>query len=437
MKYYQSGGGYFADEKTLPDQRQRIKARKRYLRHCENVVKDNDVGSRDYLITQLKLDVDRAIKRDYKGSPLLERIKADKKEIFRTCDEWMNTHTENCLMTVNVVSLQIVILFTYACLDYKEPTVTDDWKYFGKDINIYFPTIIQNGNWKTFKHTYNYFTRYASSRIKKYLSNVIITVLDRLFIDKIMEEYLNGWYTCQIVYKKKIVDREELLPFEFVWHDFSHYNNFLYFLKMRSDEDPNYTIEILTKFYNFINEITSGEQKDSVKMILFLSIHESTGRWFEDKVFKGNLADGAHELYNDGYLWIEQFDSEDEFLLLIPKKYRPPDRRVSYLNTALANYLYVLEEFKKKLSIKYESLDTQRLERVKDMMSWEKHRPIPELLLYTEELESLGCYTCTTLCCVSGGTRNKKRKNRKHKTRKYLGTSAKGRTPGSDNTYQI
>ena len=130
----------------------------------------------------------------------------------------------------------------------------------------------------------------------------------------------------------------------------------------------------------------------------------------------------------------------NEFLLLIPEKYRPPDLRVSYLNTALANYLYVLEEFKKdKLSIEYKSLDTQRLKRVEDMMSWKKeeHRPIPELLLYTKELESLGCYTCTPSCCVSGGTRNKKRKNRKHKTRKYLGTSTKGRSHGSANTYQI
>jgi hypothetical protein len=89
----------------------------------------------------------------------------------------------------------------------------------------------------------------------------------------------------------------------------------------------------------------------------------------------------------------------------------------------LANYLYVLEEFKKEAEeVDEEKLHNERLKRVENMMSWKEHRPIPELLLYTKELESLGCDICFPTCCVSGGTRNKNRKKRKNKTRKYPGT---------------
>jgi hypothetical protein len=166
-------------------------------------------------------------------------------------------------------------------------------------------------------------------------------------------------------------------------------------------------------------------------VIFFIVIHETTGKWFEDELFKGNLVYETHQLYttSNDYLWLDRFDREDDLLLLIPEKYRPPkeeeespkypDRRIAYLNTALANYLYVLEEFKKEeVSVDEEQLHNERLKRVKNMMKWKQHSPIPELLLYTKELESLRCELCA--CCVSGGTR--KRKKRKNKTRKSPGT---------------
>ena len=430
MRYFQSGGGYFPEKSKESKVNQRNK--KRYLKHCENVVKDGDIGSGDYLITQLKLDVERGIEKDYSGSPLLERIHKDKNMIFDSCDKWIseNIKDENCLMTVNVVSLQIAILFTYASLGYKHPTINDwdtEYKEDKKNVNTLFNQIVYRGDdydWKRFEDAYKYLNENPSSIIRQYFNNGIITVIDFLSVDTIIEQYLDGWNTCQIVYKKTFADRRELLPFEYIWHDLAHYSSFLHFFEERHSQDPtNYTIEKLKEFYDFINTITSVKQRYSVKVIFFILIHESTSKYFDKRLLTGNLHYSRHKLYEDTLVWLERFDREDDLLLLIPEKYRPPkypDKRISYLNTALANYLYVLEEFKREKA----SLDKQRLKRVKDMMRWkEEHRPIPELLLYTKELESLGCELCTPFsCCVSGGTRNKNRKKRKNKTRKYPGT---------------
>ena len=429
MKYFQSGGGYFPEKSKDSKVNQRNK--KRYLKHCENVVKDGDIGSGDYLITQLKLDVERGIEKDYSGSPHRQRIQEDKAMIFDSCDKWIseNIKDENCLMTVNLVSLQIAILFTYASLGYKHPTINDwdtEYKEDKKNVNTLFNQIVYRGDdydWKRFEDAYKYLNENPSSIIRQYFNNGIITVIDFLSVDTIIEQYLDGWNTCQIVYKKTFADRRELLPFEYIWHDLAHYSSFLHFFEERHSQDPtNYTIEKLKEFYDFINTITSVKQRYSVKVIFFILIHESTSKYFDKRLLTGNLHYSRHKLYEDTLVWLERFDREDDLLLLIPEKYRPPkypDKRISYLNTALANYLYVLEEFKREKA----SLDKQRLKRVKDMMRWkEEHRPIPELLLYTKELESLGCDICFPTCCVSGGTRNKNRKKRKNKTRKYSGT---------------
>ena len=481
MRYYQSGGGYFPFEVT--DKGERIRARKDYLGHCENVVKNGDIGSRvsrnalreelkllkergieekeysykkrllstieksiesrNYLITQLKLDVDRGIEKHYSGSPHVQRIQKDKDMIFDSCDEWIseNMTVDNCLMTVNVVSLQIIILFTYASLGYKEPTLKD-WLFADANDKVRFSTLTHSHqldyNWRNFEHVYNNAnTIRDSSRpthrvLREFLTSGIITVLDNLSIDTIIEQYLNEWYTCQIVYKKIFAHFKSILPFEYFYHDLVHYSDF----KSDLHNNSKYSSTLKT-FYDFINKFACNQkQKYSVKVIFFIVIHEATGKWFEDELFKGNLAYETHQLYttSNGYLWLDRFAREDDLLLLIPEKYRPPkeeeespkypDRIVAYLNTALANYLYVLEEFKKEAEeVDEEKLHKERLKRVKNMMEWKEHSPIPELLLYTKELESLGCERCTpSSCCLSGGTRNKKRKKRKNKTRKYPGT---------------
>ena len=420
MRYFQYGGGYFPEKTT--DKEKRQKDKRRYVRHCENVIEE-DLGSRDYLITQLKLDVERGIETDYSKSPHIELIQADKTMIFESCDKWMETHTTDCLVTVNLVSLQIALLFTYASLGYKKITM-DLWNVGDKQ---YIQTLFSNFttskesdyDWKNFEHLYN---KYITNNllISKFLTNGIITVVDYLSIDKIIEQYLNGWYTCQIMYTKIDADSLEMLPFEYIWHDLIHYYNFNFSLneKKHSKRDKKiYTVEKMKKFYGFMNKFES-KKKYSVKVIFFLSIHEAKCNYFKDEVFKGDLTNRKHPFY-EGNLCIERFYSENDLLMLIPEEYRQ-NNKLSYLNTALANYLYVLEEFKKEEYKKeYNLLDDERLKRVEDMMTWGKNRPIKNLLLYSKEIEILGCELCTPSCCLSGGTRNKNRKNRKNITCKY------------------
>ena len=281
MRYFQSGGGYFPEKSKDSKLNQRNK--KRYLKHCENVVKAGDIGSGDYLITQLKLDVERGIEKDYSGSPHRQRIQEDKNMIFDSCDKWIseNIKDENCLMTVNVVSLQIAILFTYASLGYKHPTINDwdtEYKEDKKNVNTLFNQIVYRSDdydWKRFEDAYKYLNENPSSIIRKYFNNGIITVIDFLSVDTIIEQYLDGWNTCQIVYKKTFADRTELLPFEYIWHDLAHYSSFLHFFEERHSEDPtNYTIEKLKEFYDFINTITSVKQRYSVKVILSLKYRQ-------------------------------------------------------------------------------------------------------------------------------------------------------------------
>ena len=156
MRYFQSGGGYFPEKTKNKENRQKDK--RRYLKHCENVIEE-DVGSRDYLITQLKLDVERGIETDYSKSPHLELIQGDKAMIFESCDKWMETHTENCLVTVNLISLQIAVLFTYASLGYNKIT-KDTWNVADKQ---YLQSLFSNFttskeshyDWRNFEDVYN------------------------------------------------------------------------------------------------------------------------------------------------------------------------------------------------------------------------------------------------------------------------------------------
>lgn len=256
MRYFQSGGGYFPENTT----EKRI-----YLKHCENLI-EGDIDSRDYLITQLKLDVERGIEKHYSQSPLFDRIQQDKSMIFDSCDKWMETHEENVFVTVNLVSLQIAVLFTYASLDYNEPILktwnVGDKEYIQKLFSNFTRSKEADYDWRNFEDLYN---KYLTNNliISVFLTNGIITVVEYLSIDIIIEQYLNGWYTCQIMYTKIYADSLEMLPFEYIWHDLIHYYNFNFSLneKKRSKRNKKiYTVETIKEFYNFMNKFESKKK---------------------------------------------------------------------------------------------------------------------------------------------------------------------------------
>ena len=208
MKYLIDGGGYFPENK---DYTERQRQRKIYLDHCEKVVKENNVASRDYLIDLLKQDVEKAITTEYtsKSHEFIKKLQGYKEEIFTSweeSDECRNTSwfsRKNCLQAVNTVSLQIVVLFTLASLDFRGT------QYAERDINELYQEFV--GKWRSYEHA-------KETKLVKYLVQTggIITVLKFLSIDNIIGQYFDRWYTCQVVYKKENADDFTFLPFEYI-----------------------------------------------------------------------------------------------------------------------------------------------------------------------------------------------------------------------------
>ena len=110
MKYQQHGGG------KIP---QRVKSI--YLKHCQRLIDDNNnIVSKNYLLLALKTYSVNNILQLYQHE-LIEQIIGD----FRTIWDSIDPSDQNYLRVVNVVSFQLSLLFTYASLHFREPTLAD------------------------------------------------------------------------------------------------------------------------------------------------------------------------------------------------------------------------------------------------------------------------------------------------------------------------
>ena len=421
MKYLIDGGGYFPENK---DYTERQRQRKIYLDHCEKVVKKNDVASRDYLIDLLKQDVEKAITTEYSSTKFIEKLQRYKEEIFTSweeSDECRNTSwfsRKNCLQAVNTVSLQIVVLFTLASLNFREP------QYAERDLNELYQEFV--GKWRSYE-------RAKETKLVKYLVQTrgIITVLKFLSIDNIISQYFDRWYTCQVVYKIENADDFTFLPFEYIVHDVIHFEYF------RTDcMKPNKSNQ-MKQFYAYIGKIQDKDKRYSVKMIYFLFLHEGYCQCFDTDFMEGDLSDPSHIFYSSNKLPQSEFFNKDNLLQSIPEKYIGLDiplanlhrslnkleqcNVLSYLNTAMTNYLHTLEEFQKivQRTVEPHTIDKAREERNELIQSW-KNKPIPGLLIKDRELTE----DCVGEVCgfrLWGGTRRKKCKKKKsRKSRKYL-----------------
>ena len=424
MKYLIDGGGYFPDNK---DYAERQRERKIYLDHCEKVVKKNDVASRDYLIDLLKQDVEKAIATEYssKSPEFIEKLQRYKEEIFTSWEEsdeyksWFSR--KNCLQAVNTVSLQIVVLFTLASLDFREPQDIDWDEETVKELYQDFV-----GKWRSYE-------RAKETELVKYLVQTrgIITVLKFLSIDNIISQYFDRWYTCQVVYKIENADDFTFLPFEYIVHDVIHFEHF------RTDCMIPNKLKQMKQFYAYIGKIQDKDKRDSVKMIYFLFLHEGYCQCFDIYFMEGDLSDPNHIFYSSNKLPQSGFFNKDNLLQSIPEKYigldiplanldRPltaveKGNVLSYLNTAMTNYLHTLEEFQKivQRTVEPHTIDKAREERNELIKSW-KDKPIPGLLIKDGELTE----ECVGEVCgfrLWGGTRRKKCKKKKksRKSRKY------------------
>ena len=426
MKYLIDGGGYFPDNE---DYAERQRQRKIYLDHCEKVVKKNDVASRDYLIDLLKQDVEKAIATEYssKSPEFIEKLQRYKEEIFtswKKSDEYTSWFSrKNCLQAVNTVSLQIVVLFTLASLDFREPQDIVWVKKIAKEL---YQDFVGNDEWISYK-------RAKETELVKYLVQTggIITVLKFLSIDNIISQYFDRWYTCQVVYKIENADDFTFLPFEYIVHDVIHFEHF------RTDCMIPNKLKQMKQFYAYIGKIRDKDKRDSVKMIYFLFLHEGYCQCFDTYFMEGDLSDPKHRFYSSNKLPQSGFFNKDNLLQSIPEKYigldiplanldRPltlveKGNVLSYLNTAMTNYLHTLEEFEKNVqhTVEPHTIDKAREERNELIKSWE-NKPIPGLLIKDGELTE----ECVGEVCgfrLWGGTRRKKCKKKKksRKSRKY------------------
>ena len=411
MKYFIDGGGYFPD---IKDYAKRQEERKTYLEHCRRVVKDNNVRSRDYLIAQLKTDVEKAIATEYssmdpdfKGT--LESYTSAIFKSWEESDEYTSWFSKNCLQAVNTVSLQIVVLFTLASYDFKNPEfkpqndVADD-----KSTQTLYLNFVEDDIWTNYE--------YAKTRdIVKLLVKTkgIITVLRHLSIDNILGQYFDGWYTSQVVYNEKLTDALLWSPFDYILHDENHFEifNALSISKLKK----------IKQFYHYIRKIRDKDKRYSVMLIYFVFLHEGRCDCFNKALMEGDLSDENHRFYSSNKLSQMIFFNKEHSLQFIPEKYRgliehEQDGVLSYLNTAMTNYLYTLEEFEKNVQHTVKPIDEARTKRYENIDSW-KNKPIPELLIDDGELTE----DCVGEVCgfrLWGGTRRKKKKKHK-KSRKY------------------
>ena len=339
MKYRQHGGG------KIPQ-----KVKFAYLRHCQRLIdNNNDVVSKNYLLLALKNYSVNNIMQLYQHE-FIEQIIGDFRKIWDSIEQ----SDRNYLRMVNVVSFQLSALFTYACLDFREPTLEDfnnserQLSYFKEFTNeIKYKDLPENSShdWRNYKHVKKHgrLLKKLSASESENTSNGIITILDYLTLDDIIKPYLNGWFICGLVYTKTYADNKEMLPFAFIEHDIVHYYNYTYTCFTRAGAE----LPVLLQLYRFINRIHDKKRQYSAKLLFFIIIHEGLCQW-DDAGFlrEGNILNSSSRFYSSA-VQQERFIDDTDLGLLIPKTERNgSSRRLTYLERALTIYRETLGQFK-------------------------------------------------------------------------------------------
>ena len=211
-----------------------------------------------------------------------EKMKKELEEIFSNID----ANETNYIGKINIVSLQVVLLFTIHCIteEYK-------WTVRNNEYNEYL--LLTNVEWKKYEKIKECITNYEnrltvkdismlylnksmyktdyapySTSPKNYKEVYFIVAVGELTLDEIIESILNNFYLCGINPSIAITDSFKLTPFEFMRHDMVHGNN--YRLMCLSKNDMN--TDLVKKFYGWckVNNVEMYE----IQFVLFILIHE-------------------------------------------------------------------------------------------------------------------------------------------------------------------
>jgi len=253
----------------------------------------------------------------------------------------------NYIGRINIVSLQVIILFTlnahpigtpfpininnpYKCY---EVLVTQNWM----DYNVIkrFLTFKEYEMCKPFSVLYlnddtkNPYTTSTSPDTLIFL----ITIIDYLSLDEIITSFLQKVIICGVASTSLWADGRMITPFEFLEHDITHGNNYDFACYRRMSQSRD---EMLS-FYNFCKrEATDKDTLYSIKFIMFLLIHEGWCDFFNKKMTKLYMKD----IVGSAALPIKRFFNKNDLGLSIPTKFRTSESDIiQFFNIAIMNYL--------------------------------------------------------------------------------------------------
>lgn len=324
-----------------------------YLRMCNQLLDNNDEESREVLLSYLEEDCRNAVNTLYPEDKH-DQLHSDLTSIFSS----INKSDPDNIGMVNIVSLQVGVLFTFACIDFKDIT-EKNIDYFNRNstgkellefINQQQYTVIDpSKDWRN----YNYINKSCKILEDFYISEgaknakYLIVVIDYLTLDEVVIPYLDNKFFCGITYTKTYADGKLLVPFLFIDHDKVHASNFvgLCFSRMTNDRTE------MKNFYLFLGSTSSKLAKNACKMTYFIKIHEDFCDIFDEHVNITTLHNPKNSYYNAVFRQ-ERLFNDDDLGLLIPRPYRVNNQtRLNYFIFSVKIYLDAIRKFKAGESI--------------------------------------------------------------------------------------
>ncbi len=275
----------------------------------------------------------------------------------------------NHIGRVNIVSLQVIILFTV-----NDPKYTDDFnKYdFVDSYDNYTPNVVRTFQelmkikWRKYDAVKiflegsdcgNICVLYSIRRGEPYFEDntiptseqtiYLITIIKYFTLDEMNSAFLKNNILCGVSYKSLFADGRWMNPYMFLDHDIIHGQNYdaLCFDRVRVERME------LIKFYEYCRTNYTGDKQKwySIKVMMFLLIHEGLCNFFLEQGFQEMEPEEFIQTYfHNGMLKMKRFEDANDLGEMIPKEYR--EKVVDFFEIAIPNYLTALKSWHESLS---------------------------------------------------------------------------------------
>jgi hypothetical protein len=342
INFDSDGNGQFGGKLTKDN-------RKVYLGLCSQLTSRNETLNYPKITQNLMDYLERDAIEKIEELTISTENKDTMKASLNTILDSTDNEDTNYIGRINIVSLQVIILFTlnahpigtkfknnlnnpYECY---EALVTKNWIDYNV-VKNFLTNDIACGNFSVLYMNNNTKTAYTTSTSPDTLI-FLITIIDYLSLDEIITSFLNNIIICGVASTLLWADGRHLTPFEFLEHDITHGNNYQYACQGRQSRDE------MLSFYNFCkSQATKKDTLYSIKFIMFLLIHESFCNFFNKTMKKLKIED----IVGGAALPIERFYNENDLRLIIPKKFRKNEKEIKkYFIFAIKNYLEYIKKW--------------------------------------------------------------------------------------------